>query len=104
METEVAKWAMKSSHVSLIPAQSRESVAVNGMLTESLASHEPAQCLEPGAVETGALAAKATAPVSHSKGVVNRRTSTRQIRTIKDSSKRVTFRKFLSQKTDLRTR
>lgn len=66
-------------------------MAVESELTESQASHKPAQCLKPGAVGKGALASRATAPVSQSKVVVTRRTSTRQIRTIKGTSKRVTF-------------
>ena len=82
---------MTSSHAFKCPAQSREPVAVHGELTKSQASHESAQCLKPGAVGKGALARSATAPASQKKVVVTRRTSTRQIRTIKGTSKRVIF-------------
>ena len=85
-ESEVVERAMTSSHVSPIPAQSTKPVADESELTESQASHKPAQCLKPGAVGKGALARSATAPVSQSKVVGTRRTSTRQIRTIKGTS------------------
>ena len=91
VETEVVNRTMTSSHASECPAQSREPVAVDGELTRSHASHKPAQCQEPGAVGRGALARSATTPASQKRVVVTRKTSTRQIRTIKGTSKRVTF-------------
>ena len=66
-------------------------MAVDSGLTDSQAPQEPAQSLEPGAVGRGALAVIATAPTSRSKVVVTRTTSTRRIKTIKGTSKRVTI-------------
>ena len=91
VESEVVERAMTSSHLSQNSAQSTKPVADESELTESQASHKPAKCLKSSAVGKCALAKSATAPDSLSKVVVSRRTSTRQIRTIKGTSKRVTF-------------
>ncbi|CAI5701514.1 unnamed protein product [Peronospora effusa] len=58
---------------------------------------EPPQGHEPGAAGRSALANAATTPSSRSKVVVTRRTSTRRIKTIKGTSKRVTLGSVLVQ-------
>ncbi|CAI5701582.1 unnamed protein product [Peronospora effusa] len=90
-KTGVVNGAMTGSHASNSPAQSREPVAVDGGLTGSQAPQEPAQSQEPGAVGRSALAEAATTPSSRSEVMVTRRTSTRRIKTIKGTSKRVTL-------------
>uniref|UniRef100_A0AAV1TEI0 Uncharacterized protein n=1 Tax=Peronospora matthiolae TaxID=2874970 RepID=A0AAV1TEI0_9STRA len=90
VEPGVVDEAMTGSHASKGPAQSREPVAVDGGLTESQAPQEPAQSLEPGAVGRSVLAIATTTPAFRAKVVVTRTTSTRRIKTIKGTSKRVT--------------
>ena len=90
-KTGVVNGAMTGSHASNGPAQSREPVVVDGGLKGSQAPQEPAQSQEPGAVGRSALAEIATTPSSRSKIVVTRRTSTRRIKTIKGTLKRVTL-------------
>ncbi|CAI5714557.1 unnamed protein product [Peronospora effusa] len=96
-KTGVVNGAMTDSHASNSPAQSREPVAVDGGLTGSQAPQEPAQSQEPGAVGRSALSEIATTPSSRSKVVVTRRTSTRRLKTIKGTSKRVTLGSVLVQ-------
>ena len=90
-ETGVVNGTMTGSHASNGPAQSQEPVAVDGGLTGSQAPQEPAQSQEPGAVGRSVLAETATTPTSRSKVVVAQTTSTRRTKTIKGTSKRVTF-------------
>ncbi|CAI5704896.1 unnamed protein product [Peronospora effusa] len=90
-KTGVVNGAMTSSHALNGPAQSRELVAVYGGLTGSEAPQEPAQSQEPGAIGRSALSEIPTTPSSRSKVVVIQKTSTRRIKTIKGTSKRVTL-------------
>ena len=90
-EPVVVDSGLTGSQAPQVPAQSREPVAVESKLTGSQASQEPAQSQEPVAVGGGALAVIAATPSSRSKVVVTRRTSTRRIKTIKGTSKRVTL-------------
>ncbi|CAI5722202.1 unnamed protein product [Peronospora effusa] len=79
--------ALAESQVTHIPTQVEKTGVVNGAMTGSHASNSPAQSREPVAVD----AEIATTPSSRSKVVVTRRTSTRRIKTIKGTSKRVTL-------------
>ncbi|CAI5703334.1 unnamed protein product [Peronospora effusa] len=83
--------ALAESQVTHIPTQVEKTGVVNGAMTASQAPQEPAQSQETGAVGRSALAEIATTPSSRSKVMVTRRTSTRRIKTIKGTSKRVTL-------------
>ncbi|CAI5701125.1 unnamed protein product [Peronospora effusa] len=72
-----------------MPTQLEETGVVNGAMKGSQAPQEPAQSHEPVAVGRSALAEIATTPSSKSKVVVIQATSTRRIKTIKGTSKRV---------------
>ena len=87
------KGALTVSHTSPRTNQLDRSGIVNIELTVSQVSQEPAQSQGPGAVVRDTLATTATIPNSKSKNVVVRRVTLtkRIIKTIKGTSKRVTF-------------
>ena len=87
------KGALSVSHTSPRTNQLDRSGIVNIELTVSQVSQEPAQSQGPGAVVRDTLATTATIPNSKSKNVVVRRVTLtkRIIKTIKGTSKRVTF-------------
>lgn len=79
---------MAGSHASKYRTKSQKPVAVDGKLTEFKASQEPTDCQEAGVVGRGAWQTTLT---SRSKVVVSRKKSTRHVKTIKGTSKRVNF-------------